>query len=266
MEAPKKRQRILTEEEYAILKKDFDEDIQKLTLGKIDKIQMSPETKRILKQIVKKKNSPDWIFLSPDKKFIKKQFNKEPPKKTEPEKKPTEPKKVKKDELKKLKKEIEKLENRVDENSNIHYALIFDIQKREDTEEDPEKKPTKKEYEDIKKVGNKINTDINKIKTLTQKYIKLRKQLEKEEAPKKEPVKFEKLEQAVPSQKIVKKSITIKKPETKPEDPKLVKALKRLEALKNKPKSIIINILIKEQQFIVKKLKELKRIKDLGGI
>ena len=49
----------------------------------------------------------------------------------------------------------------------------------------------------------------------------------------------------------------------KPEDPKLTKALKRLEILMSKPKSIIVKTLIKEQQFIIKKLQEILRVKEL---
>ena len=47
------------------------------------------------------------------------------------------------------------------------------------------------------------------------------------------------------------------------EDPRLIKALKRLEVLKNKPKSIIISTLIKEQQFIIRRFREAMRIRGL---
>ena len=47
------------------------------------------------------------------------------------------------------------------------------------------------------------------------------------------------------------------------EDPRLIKALKRLEVLKNKPKSIIVSTLIREQQFIIRRFREAMRIRGL---
>jgi len=66
---------------------------------------------------------------------------------------------------------------------------------------------------------------------------------------------------AQPKIKSATANVKIKKPEVK--DPKLTKALKRLEILMSKPKSIIIKTLIKEQQFIIKKLQEILRVKEL---
>lgn len=286
MEAPKKKRRILSEEEFAILNKHFDGDIKKLTLGKIDKIEMDAETKRILKKIVKVKNSPDWVFLTPDKKFLSTGFG-------------FSKKKISKEEFLKLKKElkditdnnrkeIKKLEKEY-KDTEIEYnrvitlnVNIFTIRQQNIKQRANLTKKQKQEIDDYdlkagqkkaKELNDKMKVDLDNIKKLikeTNSLIKKRKKLEEDfeiKKEKKEPVKFEKLEQAVPSKKIVKKSLgQIKKPETKKEDPKLVKALKRLETLKNKPKSIIVNALIREQQFIINKLKELKRIKDLGGI
>jgi hypothetical protein len=308
------KQRQLSKEEFAILNKDFDGDIQKLTLGKIDKIEMSPESKKNFKKYVKVKNSPDWLFYTPDKKFINKQFNislikkekkkaevkKTEPKKTKAEKKP--PKKTEAEKIKEAKsnenfvkilnidedidkaervirKNLKEIEDAIEEADELKKQI--DFWKSAITNEKTLKARLSKKVKDgltseerLDYITNKdlgliavLKEDIKELEKDIEKMYKERKKLQKENIRLREPVKFEKLEQAVPSKKIVKKSLgQIKKPETKKEDPKLVKALKRLETLKNKPKSIIINTLIREQQFIINKLKELKRIKDLGGI
>jgi len=157
--------------------------------------------------------------------------------------------------LKNLREEIKKLESVVHENSDIHYSLIFDIQKKEDSGV----KPTKKQYEDAKKVKDKINSDIEKIKTKTQEILKIKRD---EENIKNNKVFYQKLIQAVPEQKIVAKTISIKVPKQE-ENPQLIKALKRLEALRKKPKTIIMKTLIKEQEIIIRKLRELARIANL---
>lgn len=158
--------------------------------------------------------------------------------------------------LKKLREEIEKLEDAVYENSILHYSLMFDIHKKEDSEEE---QPTKKEYENVKKVINKLNSDIDLIKTKTQEILKIKRDAEN---TKNKKVFYEKLIQAVPEQKIVSKTISIKVPKQE-ENPQLNKALKRLEALRKKPKSILIKTLIKEQEFIIRKLREVARIANL---
>ncbi len=67
---------------------------------------------------------------------------------------------------------------------------------------------------------------------------------------------------AQPTIKSATASIVFKKSETV-QDPRLIKALKRLEALKNKPKSIIISTLIKEQEIIIRRFREAMRLRGL---
>jgi hypothetical protein len=170
--------------------------------------------------------------------------------------------------LKKLKEEIKKIEKQIDDNSMIHNSLLGDIERKlegtfgqfggDDEPSDPIP-VSKAEYAEAKKVQDKINSDIEKIKTKTQQILKIKRD---EENIKNNKVFYQKLIEAVPQQKVVVKNVSIKVPKQE-ENPALNKATKRLEALRKKPKTIIVKTLIKEQEFIIKKLREVARIANL---
>lgn len=169
--------------------------------------------------------------------------------------------------IKDLKKDIKKIEKRIDDNSNLHYALMVEIAKKEDgitgfgdsVEQGPPIPVSKAEYAEAKKVLDKIDSDTELLKKKTKELLRIKKE---EKDIKKDRVYYEKLIEAVPQQKVVVKTVSIKVPKQE-ENPSLNKALKRLEALRKRPKTIIVKTLIKEQEFIIRKLREVARIANL---
>ena len=136
----------------------------------------------------------------------------------------------------------------MNKNTEIHNRLKRNLKAREDNPQplsylEPDL-PTDEEYVEVKKLLDKINSDTEKIKKKT------------------EQIYYEKLILAIPDQTVVAKTLSTKVPKQE-QNPQLNKALKRLEALRKKPKSIIISTLIKEQDFIIRKLREIARIANL---
>jgi len=162
----------------------------------------------------------------------------------------------------KLEEQIKKLERNIDKNTQLHHGLMFNIQKKEEgVGYDGEPQPvSKEEYDQAQRFLDKINRDTERIKKKTELILIARR--DKKDIPKKEKVYYEKLILAIPDQTVVAKTLSTKVPKQE-ENPQLNKALKRLEALRKKPKSIIISTLIKEQEFIIKKLREVARIANL---
>jgi len=163
-----------------------------------------------------------------------------------------------------LEEEIKKLESDVKKNTETHQRLKRNLKAREDDPQplsylEPDM-PTSEEYAEVKKLLDKINSDTEKIKKKTEQILKTKR--DKKDIPKKEELYYEKLILAIPDQKVVAKTLSTKVPKQE-QNPQLNKALKRLEALRKKPKSIIISTLIKEQEFIIKKLREVARIANL---
>ena len=164
----------------------------------------------------------------------------------------------------KLEEEIKKLESDVKKNTEIHNRLKRNLKAREDNPQplsylEPDL-PTDEEYVEVKKLLDKINSDTEKIKKKTEQILIAKR--DKKDIPKKEKVYYEKLILAIPDQTVVAKTLSTKVPKQE-QNPQLNKALKRLEALRKKPKSIIISTLIKEQDFIIRKLREIARIANL---
>ena len=167
----------------------------------------------------------------------------------------------------KLEEQIKELESDINKNTEYHQRLIKNLEKRE---KDPivnlgpnffvDETPSAEDYAEVKKLLDKINSDTEKIKKKTEQILIARR--DKKDIPKKEKVYYEKLILAIPDQTVVAKTLSTKVPKQE-QNPQLNKALKRLEALRKKPKSIIISTLIKEQDFIIRKLREIARIANL---
>ena len=160
--------------------------------------------------------------------------------------------------LKKIESDIENLEKLIEGkvSRNKDNKILKEIIKREQNE-------IKKYNNQIEKLLNKSkNKELNvgQLNTLVNEIQYINRAIERK-------TKRFKLAKPRPIGSVAQPTIksataSIKFNETV-EDPRLIKALKRLEVLANKPKSIIVQALIREQQFIIRRFREAMRIRGL---
>ncbi len=159
--------------------------------------------------------------------------------------------------LKKIEQDIENLSKLIEGkvSRNKDNKILKDTIRKEQNEI----KKMEKEIEQLIKKGKNKDINVGKLNTIVNEIQFLNRAIERK-------TKTFKLAKPRPIGTVARptiKSATASIEFNQPQDPKLVKALKKLEVLMNKPKSIIVQTLIREQQFIINRLREIMRIRGL---